>query len=142
MAALSLIPKNGAVTFGTYACDFASFDIEAMTAIDNVTPYGTNLSSKNVSSATPDFTFNIGAFALAHATGSAPNYVGATTAGFAPGFGTAGGALTLTLDTGVSVGCTGLLQRHRISEARLRGYVPVALTVKNAGEITETWATT
>jgi hypothetical protein len=141
MPASSLIPKNGAITYGSYSCDFASFDIEVSQAVDNVTPYGTNTCTKNVGNGTPDFVFNVGAFALAHATSTPPNYVGATTSGFAPGFNASGGAMTLTLDTGVSVGCMGILQRHRISHARMRGYVPIAMTLHNGAEITETWAT-
>lgn len=145
MAASSPIPKNGAVSWGNYDCDFASFDIEAFTAVDNVTPFGTNTCTKNVSSATPDFTFNIGAFALAHATATAPNYAGATTTTLAPGFSGAGATLTLTIDTGVNVSCPAILNRHRLSVARMRGYVPIAMTLKNGGptggEITETWST-
>ena len=64
MAAQSIIPKNGAVAYGSFIADYASFDIDASQAVNNVTPYGSSSTcSKNVSSGTPSFQFNIGAFA-------------------------------------------------------------------------------
>jgi hypothetical protein len=138
MAATELVPKNGAVTFGTFTADFASFDIEAQTAVDNVTPYGSNVASRNASSATPDYTFNVGAFMTKSSTGAPPLLGSATTNIFL-----ATQALTLTLDTGTTActeSCSAFVQRFRISHARMRGYVPAAITFKNQGEITEVWA--
>lgn len=139
MAASSLVPKNGSITYGSYVADFASFDIDAAQAVDVVTPYGANISSKNVGSNTADFVFTIGAFALAHALNTPPQ-IGVTT-GAALQWASGGQAATFTLDTGVSEACNVVTQRFRISHARMRGFVPYAITGKNAGDVTEVWAT-
>lgn len=139
MAQQSLVPKNGAITYGTYVADFASFDIDGAQAVDVVTPYGSNVSSKNVGSNTADFVFTIGAFALAHAANTPPQ-IGVTAANGAPQWASGGVAATFTLDTGVSEACNVVTQRFRISHARMRGFVPFAITGKNAGDVTEVWA--
>ena len=138
MAASSLIPKNGAVAYGSYLADFASFDIDGQQAVDNVTPYGTNSLSKNVGSGTPTFTYNIGAFALKGTTGNNPNLPGTNTI-----FSSGGATCTLTLDgTSCTEAFTGIVERFRIGHARMRGFVPIGITLRNAGEMTETWAVT
>lgn len=131
MASSSLIPKNGAVTFGSQVADFASFDITAGQSVEPVTPYGLNTCTKNVGSGTPDFSFNIGAFALKGASNT-PLGMPAITA--------TGSAMTLTLDTGVSEACTAVVQSIRIGHGRMRAAVPVAFSLKNYGDVTEVWA--
>jgi hypothetical protein len=137
MAVSSLVPKNGAIAYGGYVADFASFDIDGSQAVDNVTPYGTNTCSKNVGSGTPTFTFNVGAFALAHATNTPFNLPGTSTI-----FSSGGATATFTLDTGVTESGTVITERFRVSHARMRGYVPIAITARNGAEITEVYATT
>lgn len=137
MAATELVPKNGAVTAGSFTADFASFDLEAQTAVDNVTPYGSNVATRNASSSTPDYTFNVGAFMTKGTTNAQP-FLGSTTANIF----LATQALTLTLDSSVTESCSAFVQRFRISHARMRGFVPAAITFKNQGEITEAWVTT
>ncbi len=136
MAASSLVPKNGAVAYGSYIADFASFDIDGSQAVDNVTPYGSNTCAKHVGSGTPAFQFNIGAFALKGTTGTSPNLPGTNTI-----FSSGGATCTLTLDgTSVTEAFTGIVERFRIGHARMRGFVPIGITMRNAGELVETWA--
>lgn len=132
MASASLIPKNGACTIGTLVADFAAFDIASMQSVETVTPYGANTCSKNVGSGTPDFTINVGAFALAHAT-STPLAM--------PTLAAAGSSAVLTLDTGVTETLTAITQQIKVSHARMRGAVPVAFTLRNAGDVVEAWIT-
>ncbi len=132
MSASSLVPKNGAVAIGSMVADFASFEIEASQSVENVTPYGSNACAKNVGNGTPDFTMHVGAFALAHATG--------TPAGL-PALSAAGQTCTFTLDTGVTESGPCIVQDVKISHARMKAAVPIAFTLKCAGDITETWAT-
>src|SRR4051812_28446275 len=120
MAALSLVPKNGAIAFAAVTADFASFDIESSQSVENVTPYGANVNAKHVGSGTPEISINIGAFALAHTTGTPAKL------DTLPGAGT-GATLTLTLDTGVSEACTMIVQSVRLSHARMRAAVPMAI---------------
>lgn len=133
MPAASLVPKNGAIVLGTMLADFNAFDIESAQVVEGCTPYGVNTCSKNVGNGTPDFTINITAYALAHSTNTAPNL---------PGLEAAGLALTATLDTGVTEACQAIRQRERISHGRMRATVPRAMTLKNGGDVTETWVTT
>lgn len=135
MAVAPLVPKNGAITFNSYVMDFASFSIEASQAVDNVTGYGTNVCTVNNGSGTPDFSFNIAAFMEAHAANTAPSLGGSGTV-----FTAAGAALVLTLDTGCTESCNMVVGRFSISHARLRGFVPAAISGKNAAEVTEVWA--
>ncbi len=131
MASASLIPKNGAVSIGALVADFASFDMTSSQATENVTPYGANTCSKNVGSGTPTFTFNVGAFALAHAS---------NTPLAMPALSATGASSTFTLDTGVTEACTAITQSIRVGHGRMRAAVPVALSLVNAGDVTETWA--
>jgi hypothetical protein len=130
MAASSLIPKNGAVAIGTMVADFASFEIESKQSVETVTPYGTNLDSKNVGNGTADFTVNVGAFAEAHS---------AATALGMPTLGATGSTCTFTLDTGVTEAGTFIIESMKVSHARMRGAVPLAITLRNAGDVTEAW---
>ena len=132
MSASSLVPRNGAVAIGSMVADFASFEIEAAQAVENVTPYGTNASAKNVGNGTPDFTSNVGADALAHAASTAPGM---------PALAAGGQTCTFTLDTGVTESGPCVVQNLKISHARMKAAVPIAFTLKCAGDITETWAT-
>jgi hypothetical protein len=151
MALHSLFPRNGAISLGAFAStglDFASFDIDAGQAVDVVTPYGSGTCSKNVGSGTPDFVFTIGAFGLQGATTAAPQLpgvaLGATTglSLFLGGSGTGQTqAATFTLDTGCTESCNVVTNRFRLSHARMRGFAPIALTCKNANDITESWIT-
>lgn len=136
MPATSLIPKNGAVAYGNYVADYASFDIDVTQAVDNTTPYGTNVCAKHTGSGTPAFQFNIGAFALAHTTSTQPNLPSTNTI-----FTSLGATCTLTLDTGCTETFTGIVERFRIGHARMRGFVPIGITLRNSGEVTEAWAT-
>lgn len=137
MAASSLIPKNGAVAFGTYTADFASFDIDVSQAVDDVTPYGSNTDAKHVGSGTPTWEFNAGAFLLAHTTSAQPFLPGNTSTIFTSG----GSTATFTLDTNCTYSCTAVLRRFRISHARMRGFAPAALSLTNGGNVTEAYAT-
>ena len=132
MSASSLVPRNGAVSIGSMVADFASFDIEAMQSVENVTPYGSNACAKNVGNGTPDFTMHVGAFALAHAANTAPGM---------PALAATGQTCTFTLDTGVTESGPCVVQNLKISHARMKAAVPITFTLKCAGEITETWAT-
>lgn len=135
--ATSLRPNTGAVAYGSYSADYASFDIDAGQAVDNVTPYGSNISTKNIGSGTPDFSFNIGAFATRQTASSQPHLSDTSTI-----FSYGGATCTLTLDsstTSCSYSFTGIVQRFRIGHARMRGFVPVGISLRNAGEVTESW---
>lgn len=132
MSATSLVPKNGAVSFGSFVADYNAFEIDMMQATENVTPYGANTCSKNVGNGTPDFSFAITAYALAHATNTPPTIAAPVAAGV---------STTFTLDTGVTEACTMVQAGIRISHGRMRAAVPYAITGKNYGDITETWPT-
>lgn len=139
MAVGPLVPKNGAVAFAGYTADYASFSIAAGQAVDNISAYGTATVAYSVGSGTPDIGFDIGAFALSHATGTQPGICGTGTL-----FQATGATATLTLDTGVSwAWAAAVAQTWRIGHARMRGYVPIALSARTGrAEITETYATT
>lgn len=132
MAQSVLIPKNGAVVAAGLTADYNSFDIESSQATEVITPYGTNTCSKSAGSGTPQFTVTVNAFALAHATGTAPNM---------PGLVATGATATFTLDTGVSEAGTFITEKIRISHGRMKAAVPITLNLVNAGDVTETWAT-
>ena len=146
MAATPINPKNGAVswgTMGTTGADFASFDVDAGQAVDNVTPYGSNTCTVNVGSGTPDFVFNVGAFGLVHGATTYPNLAnntGGTSGTSGTAFSSGGASATFTLDSNTTYSGTVILQRFRISHARMRGFVPLAMTFRNSAEITEAWA--
>ncbi len=137
MAVASIIPSKGSVAYGTLVADYASFDINGGQAVDNVTPYSaSNVCSKNVGSGCPSFGFNIGAFALAHSSGTPPNLSNTSTI-----FSSAGATATLQLEgTAVVYTFTGIVGTFRIGHARMRGYVPFGISMANAGEVTEVWA--
>ncbi len=141
MAFAPLVPKNGAFSNTGFLADYAAFEITGQQSVEGVTPYGSNTCSVNVGSGTPDFTFNISAFAGAHATGSAAGL--GSVSGAAPGaFSSGGVATTFTLDTGVTEACGMINSEVKISHARMRGAVPYNITGKNAGELVEVWALT
>lgn len=135
MAAISLVPKNGAVVVGAWAANFASFDIDTTQSVEDVTPYGANVDAVHVGSGTPSIDVNIGAFALAHATSTPPTMGSMSAVG-----GATGASCTFTLDTGVTEAGSFVAKSIRISHARMRAAVPIALAMSNAGDITETWA--
>lgn len=130
---VSPVPKNGAVALTGYVMDFNSFSIRSSQSVEGVTPYGANTMSKNVGSGTPDWNISIGAFALAHNTGTPPALTSLAGAGV---------ALTLTIDTGLTEAGGMVIESIELQHGRMRAAVPVALQGKNAGEFTETWATT
>ncbi len=132
MSFTELVPKNGACVFGALVADFASFDMEGSMAVDDVTPYGSNVWSRNAASFTPTLVANIGLF------------LGKGVANSAIAFGTgtyfiASVGVVLTLDTGCTETFNGLLSRFRFSHARMRGFVPAAATLRNKDEIQEAW---
>lgn len=131
-----LVPKNGAVSFGSYVADFNSFGLEAAQAVEGVTPYGANTCSVNVGSGTPDFRVSIGAAALGHVSGSNPQLPGGSGM-----FLNVGLATTLTLDTGVSWGFNMVTSRFAIGHGRMRAAVPVSISGANGNDVVETWAT-
>lgn len=137
MAAASLVPKNGAIVLGSYVMDFNAFTIRAAQGVEGVTPFGSNTCSKNVGAGTPDFAFSISAAALAHAVNTPPALPGATGM-FIP----TGLSATLTLDTGVTEACSIVVGDFSTGVARMRAAVPVSISGKNYGDVTETWATT
>lgn len=132
MAFLPLVPKNGAISYGSFTAEYNAFQITASQNTENVTPYGTNVASVNVGSGTPDFDFTISAFAGAHGTGSAPGLGAAIPA--------QGSATTFTLDTGVTEAVVMVVSRIQLSHGRMRAAVPYDITGKNFGDVTETWA--
>ena len=135
---VSLSPKNGAIAYGTFAADFTSFQIKASQSVENVTPYGTNTACKNVGNATPDFNFNISAFALAHNANTAPSIAGGT----ASAFNTLGYATTFTLDTLVTEACNMVVESITLGHARMRAAVNYDITGKNESDMVEVWPLT
>jgi hypothetical protein len=131
--AISLIPKNGAVSYGSFVADYNAFEITANQSVESVTPYGANTCSKNVGNGTPDFDFSISAFALAHA---------ASTPAALPSMSASGVTTTFTLDTGVTEACSMVASRISLGHGRMRAAVPYNITGKNGGDVTETWAVT
>jgi len=132
MASHSPVPKNGSVVLGSFVFDFHAFSIEQMQSVEEVTPYGMNVASKNVGNGTPDFDISIQAYALEGATNTPPLFGSATAAG--------GYAATLTIDTGVSEACQLVIARFGLSTGRMRAAVPYAISGKNGGDMVETWA--
>lgn len=135
---VSLSPKNGAISYGSFVADFTSFQIKASQSVENVTPYGTNTACKNVGNATPDFAFNISAFCLAHNTGTAPALAGGT----ASAFNTLGYATTFTLDTGVTEACNMVVESITIGHARMRAAVNYDIGGKSESDLIEVWPLT
>ena len=101
-------------------------------AVENVTAYGSNACARNIGNGTPDFTIQVGAYALAHSANTAPGM---------PALSAGGQTCTFTLDTGVTESGPCVVQNLKISHARMKAAVPIAFTLKCAGDITETWAT-
>lgn len=140
MSATPLVPKNGAVAYGSFIADFNAFDITASQSVENVTPYGTNTCSANTGNGTPDFDFSISAFAEAHGSNTPPLLPGGSNAATSA-FYALGQTATFTLDTGVTEACTMVVSRVSLSHGRMRAAVPYNITGKNFGDVTETWAT-
>lgn len=126
----SLIPKNGALSYGALVADFHSFDINSTQATEEVTPYGANKCAKNVGNGTPSLDFAILAYALAHVAATAPAMDTAAAAGV---------ACVFTLDTGVTETVTVVQKTFRISHGRMRAAVPYAITGVNFGDVVEVW---
>jgi hypothetical protein len=143
-----MIPRNGAVAVGSLAMDFNTFEIEVKQTVETVTPYGTNQNTKNAASATPDISINVGAFALAHGTNTplAMPLLGGTSASVATntsiltGIGT-GATSTFTLDTGCTESGNVICESMKMSHGRMKGAIPVALSLRNQADFTEVWAT-
>jgi hypothetical protein len=133
MAQVSLVPKNGAITLTGYLMDFQSFSLRVAQSVENVTPYGANKMTKNVGNGTPDWNISIGAFALAHASGT-PLALDTLSA--------VGAALVATLDTGVTETGALVIESLDLQHSRLRAAVPVAISGKNYGDFVEVWAAT
>lgn len=137
MASASLVPKNGAIALGTYVADHNAFTIRAAQAVENCTPFGANINTKNVGSGTCGVAWSISSCALAHAAGTKPGIDGAGANLFAA----TGLATSLfTLDTGVTLGMTAVVAEWSVGVARMRAVVPVSISGANYGDITETWA--
>lgn len=131
----SLIPKNGAVTAGSFVMDFGSFSIKATNSVEDVTPYGANVMAKRTSAATPGLDLNIAGWLLAHGSGSPPTICSGTGI-----FAGAGISTTLTLDTGVSYAGNMVVESFDIQHARMKAAVPATLGGKSANDWTETYA--
>lgn len=131
MAKARLIPANGAVVYGSLVADFASFDITCAQIIEDVTSYGAEICTENAANGTPGFTYDIVAYAFAHAASTAPNFGTSQLAGLAS---------TLTLDTGVTEAAMFLQRSFRAGHSRTKAAVPFNISCVNAGENTETWA--
>ena len=140
MAASALIPRNGAVAYGNLVINFNSFRWRGQQSVEVITPYGTGITcSQNIGSGTPDFTADITGFMLAHSTNAQPFMGGSTSSLY---YAAAGQTAVLTFDTGCTETFTGIVQDFQVSHARMRGAVPASMTLKNAGEVQEAWATT
>lgn len=146
MAASPLVPKNGAISLGTWGStgiDFNTFDLEAKQAVEVITPYGTNHYAVAVGSGTPELSFNIGGFAIAHATNT-PLTIGdngTTTPNFASGSSGTGVAAVFTLDTGVTESFNATIESLKISHGRMKASVPVTIQGRQTGEVAEVYAT-
>lgn len=94
-------------------------------------------------SGTPDLNVNIGGFAIAHTT-TTPLTIGdtgTTTPNFASSSAGTGVAAVFTLDSGCTETCNIVTESLKVTHGRVRGAVPIAITGKNASEVTEAWAT-
>lgn len=140
MAKALLVPLNGAVVIGSLVADFMHFDISSTMDVSDATPYGSNVNTVNVGSGTAGFTMDVGAACQAHATNTPflmPTMGSSTAAGAS-----AGQSAVFTLDTGVTETCSVVMKSIRISHARMKGVVLASLSMVNAGDVVEAWAST
>ena len=131
MAKSRLIPANGAIAYGTFVADFASFDITCAQIVEDVTAYGAEICTQNAANGTPGFTYDFVAYAFKGAADTPPNFGTSQLVGFAS---------TFTLDTGVTEAATILQRSFRVSHARMKAAVPFNVSCVNSGENTESWA--
>ena len=89
----------------------------------------------NVGSGTPGLSATVGGFLKKGAANTAPGLDGT-------GFAALGAAATFTYDTGCTYAGSVVVRRIRIMHARMRAVIPVTFEMVNAGDMTETWATT
>lgn len=142
----SIAPLSGAVVQQTsssataYHADFMAFTFRAAQGVEGVTPFGSNTCSKNVGAGTPDFAYSVAANALAHSALSQPNLPGGAGM-FYPGGGATPPATTLTLSTGCSESFPSVVGDYTTGAARMRAAIPVGISGKNYGDVTESWAT-
>ena len=133
---MSIVQSVGTST-ATLTADFNSFEIETSQSVEDVTPYGSNKMAKNVGSGTPTMMVTVGAFALKGASTS-PEYFGVVSSAVMGG---GGATCTFTLDSSLTETGTFVIERKRLTHARMRAAVPLTLTLRNYGDITETWVT-
>ena len=138
MAQASLVPRNGSITLGNYVADFNAFTLRVAQGVEGVTPFGTNKASKNVGAGTPDLAFSVSAAALAGGGTGAPGLGGYAT-GTPQGMWSPSHTCVLQLDTGITESFGAVVGDYSIGVARMRAAVPVSISGKNAGEITEVW---
>lgn len=120
---------------GSFVANFNSYTIDAAMAVEGITPYGSNKWSVNVGSGTPDARVSIGAAWMAHAANTAPDFQNISM------FAATGLSTTLTLDTGCTEAFNLVVSRFSLGHARMRAAVGVSIAGANAGEFTETYAT-
>jgi hypothetical protein len=108
-------------------------DVGESVATENVTSYGNDVYSANVSNATPDFTGS--------ATGFARDSAASTNPGFGSNTNNVGGAGTITVATGTTLAGNLIISNLRLTGSRIRGAVGLAYNFLNSGDITTTWST-
>lgn len=141
MAQRYLAPSTGAVVLGALVSEFSSMDITSGQTVENVTGYGNNGMTANLGNGTPDMSVNVGAFAIDGVNNTAPG-LGASSVLLVGAAGSAGVACTFTLATNCTESGTFIVENIKIMQARMKAAVPLTFTLKNAGDITEAWATT
>ena len=127
-----LVPANGAFSFAGLVADFNSMRVKSMQAVENVTPYGTNVFAKNRGSGTPEIDATVTGFMLKGSSLSNANPL--TT------LSSTGAATTFTFDTSCTLtgGC--VMSDFEITHARMRAAVAFTCNLKNADEMSLAWA--
>ena len=144
MAAGNIIGRSGAIQYGSTNMDFASVQATMNQDIAEATPYqpfngssgvgtGATFLARHVGSGTPIGIYEIGAFLLAGAAGTAPGLDGS-------GMNGSTGATTIQWATGCTDTLNTIPEMVRVTGARTRATVGVSIRARSAGgSATETW---
>lgn len=132
MALRYINQKNGAIALptGLYGA-FQSFSAEESQAVEDVTVYGASVYGAFLGSGTPTYTLEATGFIQVGSSTSTPGFGGMTSAG---------AAATVTHDTGTTNAGTFVAENFRTMHDRRTGAEKGTWRLRNAGDITNTWA--
>lgn len=134
MASRLVNQKNGAFALPTGAYgSFQSFSVNESQGNDDVTAYGASTYGAYAFSGTPTQTLQCRGFILVGASSTSPGFGSMTSAG---------AATTVTFDTTTT--CTGSygLENITVEHDRRTGASKGSWSLRNAGDVTTSWAST